>query len=170
DRDAARFFFLQPIGIRAGQRTDERALPVIDMPGRPDDDRLHTSHFIRRTSYFALHTSYLLPLPHISLALAGSLLSAFLALRRRLAASRPAFAFTHAFEDLDEAEVHLPHFHVDADDLDLHLVAEPIDLVRVLAAQHMRALDEPVIVIGHRRDMHHALDEVLDQFDEQTER
>ena len=34
----------------------------------------------------------------------------------------------------------------------------------------MRALDEPVVVVRHRRDVHHALDEVLDQLDEQPER
>ena len=52
----------------------------------------------------------------------------------------------------------------------LHLVAEPIDLLRVLAAQHVRALEEPVVVVGHRRDVDHAFDEVLDQLDEQAER
>ena len=39
DRDAARLLFLQPIGIGPGQRLDERALAVIDVPGRADDDR-----------------------------------------------------------------------------------------------------------------------------------
>ena len=39
----------------------------------------------------------------------------------------------------------------------------------VLAAQHVRALDEPVVVVGHRRDVDHAFDEVLDQLDEQAE-
>ena len=31
-------------------------------------------------------------------------------------------------------------------------------------------LDEPVVVVGHRRDVDHAFDEVLDQLDEQAER
>ena len=38
DRDAARLFFLQAIRIGAGQRFDERALAVIDVPGGADDD------------------------------------------------------------------------------------------------------------------------------------
>jgi hypothetical protein len=38
DRDAASFLFLQPIGISAGQRLDERALAVIDVPCGADDD------------------------------------------------------------------------------------------------------------------------------------
>ena len=37
----------------------------------------------------------------------------------------------------------------------------------VLSAQDVRTLDEPVIVVGHRRDVHHALDEVFDQLDVQ---
>ncbi len=81
----------------------------------------------------------------------------------------PRSPFAHALEDLDQAEIDLAHLHVDADHLHLHLVAEPVDLLRVLAAQQVRALDEPVVVVGHRRDVHHALDEVLDQLDEQAE-
>ena len=50
------------------------------------------------------------------------------------------------------------------------LVAEPIGLLRVLAAQHVRALDEPVVVVRHRRDVHEPFDVVLDQLDEQAER
>ena len=38
DGDAARLLFLQPIGIGAGQRLHERALAVIDVAGRSDDD------------------------------------------------------------------------------------------------------------------------------------
>ena len=41
DRDAARLFFLQPVGIGAGQRLDQRGLAVIDVAGGADDDRLH---------------------------------------------------------------------------------------------------------------------------------
>ena len=44
------------------------------------------------------------------------------------------------------------------------------DPAGVLAAQDVRTLDEPVVVVGHRRDVNHALDEVLDQLDEQAER
>ena len=38
DGDAARFLFLEAIGIDAGQRLDERALAVIDVAGGADDD------------------------------------------------------------------------------------------------------------------------------------
>ena len=38
DRNAARFLFLQPIRISPRQGAHERALPVIDMAGRTDDD------------------------------------------------------------------------------------------------------------------------------------
>ena len=41
DRDPARLLFLQPIGIGAGQRLDQRALAVVDVPGGADDDRAH---------------------------------------------------------------------------------------------------------------------------------
>ena len=41
DRDAARFFFLQPIGIGPGERLHQRALPVIDVPGGSDDEGFH---------------------------------------------------------------------------------------------------------------------------------
>ena len=41
DRDPARLLFLQPIGIDPRQRADERALAVIDVPRRADDDRFH---------------------------------------------------------------------------------------------------------------------------------
>ena len=41
DRDAALLFFLQPIGIGPGQRLHERAFPVIDVTGGPDDDGFH---------------------------------------------------------------------------------------------------------------------------------
>ena len=37
DRNAARLFFLQPIGIDARQRAHERRLTVVDMPRRSDD-------------------------------------------------------------------------------------------------------------------------------------
>src|SRR5439155_19019884 len=77
-----------------------------------------------------------------------------LELRRRLAAARPAFAFTHPFEDLDQSQIDLAHLHVDPDHLHLDLVAEAIHLVRVLAAKQVRAFDEPVVVVGHRRHMH----------------
>jgi hypothetical protein len=43
DGDPARLLFLQPVGVRSGQRQDERALPVINMPRRPDNNGLHSS-------------------------------------------------------------------------------------------------------------------------------
>ncbi len=38
DRDAARLFFLQPVGIDAGQRSHQRALAVIDVARGADDE------------------------------------------------------------------------------------------------------------------------------------
>src|SRR6185295_10237061 len=109
-------------------------------------------------------------LPSGALAASGALLALLVELRLRFGAPRTALAFADALEDLDQAEIDLPQLHVDADHLHLHLVAEAIHLVRVLAAQQVRALDEAVVVVRHRRDVDHALDEVLDQLDEQPER
>ena len=44
DRDAARLFFLEPIGVDAGQRAHQRRLAVIDMPGGPDDHGRNSLH------------------------------------------------------------------------------------------------------------------------------
>src|ERR1043166_1293119 len=71
-------------------------------------------------------------------------------LRARLAPPRSLFAGPHALEDLDEPQIDLPDFHVHAHDLHLDLVAEAIDLVRVLAARDVRPIDEPIVVVGHR--------------------
>jgi hypothetical protein len=38
DRDAALALLLQPIGVDAGQRLDERRLAVVDVAGGADDD------------------------------------------------------------------------------------------------------------------------------------
>jgi hypothetical protein len=38
DGDAARLFLLEPIGVGAGQREHERALAVVDVSGRSDND------------------------------------------------------------------------------------------------------------------------------------
>src|SRR5437762_2388533 len=93
--------------------------------------------------------------PFLSLTLtfvaAGALLPLLVELRMRLAPARTAFAVAHALEDLDEPQIDLAQLHVDANHLHLHLVAKAVDLVRVLAPQEVRALDEPVVVVGHRR-------------------
>src|SRR5438094_151947 len=90
-------------------------------------------------------------------------------LHGRPTAARAALALADALENLDEAEIDLPQLHVDADDLNLHLVSEPVHLLRVLAPQHMRAVDEPVIIVRHRRNVNQPLDEMLDELHEQTE-
>lgn len=43
DRDAARFFFRQTIGVGAGERLDQRCLAVIDMAGGGENEilRIH---------------------------------------------------------------------------------------------------------------------------------
>jgi hypothetical protein len=100
---------------------------------------------------------------------ARPLFPALLVLRRRAAAARTAIAFANAVENFHEAEIDLALLHVDADHLHLHLVAEPVHLARVLASQHVGALDEPIVVVGHRRHVHEPLDEVLDELDEEPE-
>ena len=39
DRDAAALLLGQPIGVDAGQRLDQRRLPVVDVPGGPEHQR-----------------------------------------------------------------------------------------------------------------------------------
>src|SRR3954471_22300253 len=97
-------------------------------------------------------------LADLPLSPARTLLAPLLGLGRALAAPRAALALADELEDLRQPEIHLAHLHVDADDLHLHLVAEPVLLVRVLADERVRALEEPVIVVGHRRHVHHAFD------------
>jgi hypothetical protein len=44
DGDAAALFFLEAIGVDAGERADERGLAVIDVPGGADDDVMNSLH------------------------------------------------------------------------------------------------------------------------------
>ena len=39
DRDPSRLLLGQPVGVLAGQRADERRLPVVDVPGGADGQR-----------------------------------------------------------------------------------------------------------------------------------
>src|SRR5262245_31228267 len=105
-----------------------------------------------------------------SLAPSGTLTAPAFPLRLRCTPLRTALPSAHAVENLDETEIDLADFHVDPNDLHLHAVAESIDFLGVLAAQQVRALDEPVIVVGHRGHMDQPLHEMLDQLDEQPER
>src|SRR5205807_5143569 len=92
---------------------------------------------IERVSEITRSASALSVLP---LAAAGTLRAALVGLRGRAAAARSALALAHALQDLHQPEIDLPLLHVDADHLHAHLVAQPVNLVRVLAAQQMRAL------------------------------
>src|SRR5437773_5175614 len=83
-------------------------------------------------------------------AASRSRLSVRLVLGPRFAATRSSFALTHPLQDVDQTEVDLPRLHVDANHLYAHLVAEPIHLLGVLTSQHVRPLDEPVVVVRHR--------------------
>ena len=76
----------------------------------------------------------------------------------------------HRLENLGDPEVDLAPLEIDLDDLHADAIAEPEHAAVVLAAQDVRALDEPVVVVGHRRHVHHALDEVLDELDVEAER
>ena len=46
DRDSAALFFLEAVGVDAGESLDQRGLPVIDMPGRADDDGFHAARIV----------------------------------------------------------------------------------------------------------------------------
>jgi hypothetical protein len=41
-RDPATLLFRKTIGVDAGQRADERGLPMVDVPRRPDHESPHT--------------------------------------------------------------------------------------------------------------------------------
>ena len=171
DRDAARLFFLQPIGIGAGQRLDERALAVIDVAGRADDERSHGSAGSPLPRACAPA-----PWPSPATAARGDPARGGLAFGSR-ARSRLGCARRRGRAPLVRTASRISasprsicrRSMIDADHLHAHAVAEPVDASVLLAAQHVRALDEPVVVVGHRRDVHHAFDEVLDELDEQAE-
>src|SRR5512145_736814 len=76
----------------------------------------------------------------------------------------------HAFENVGEPEIDLTPLHIHSDDLNADLIAEPIDLPRALALQHMLLLEEPVVVVRHARDVNKSFDVMLAQLDEQAER
>src|SRR5689334_24988240 len=94
-----------------------------------------------------------------------------LGFRLCLAAARTASPLgdTNLVEYLGKTQVDLTALHVHFDHLHAHPIAETIDLPGVLAAQNVRALDEAVIVVGHRRNMNHPFDEVLNELDVQAE-
>src|SRR5262245_31007364 len=96
------------------------------------------------TDFIASGPSPATSFAHRALATAGPLTAPPFALRLRRTAARTPLPLPNPIEDLDEAEIDLPHFHVDANDLHLHFVAEPIDLLRVLTAQQVRCFHEPV--------------------------
>ncbi len=48
DGDAARLLLFQPIGVGAGERQDEAALPMVDVAGRADHERGHGHQRARR--------------------------------------------------------------------------------------------------------------------------
>src|SRR5512145_1918871 len=79
-----------------------------------------------------------------------------LTLRPGLAApcAPPAFVLAERLEHVHQAEVDLPALQVHAHDLHAHAVTEPVDLAGVLAAQCVGRLQEPVVVVGHARDVH----------------
>src|SRR5688572_7123121 len=115
-------------------------------------------------------------LPRRAFPPAGTLLAArgaqvpFL-LRLGFASTRTPALFRRArrLQDLEQAEIDLPALQIHLHDLDLDAIAEPVDLAGVLPPQHVQPLLEAVIVVRHRRDVHQALDEVLDELDEQPE-
>ncbi len=90
-------------------------------------------------------------------------------LRFALARAAVLFGFANRRQDVGDAQVELPPLHVDANDLHLHTIAQAEDAPGVLAAQDVLPLDEPVIVIRHRRHVHQTFDEMLHELDEQSE-
>ena len=58
DRDPPLLLLLQPVGIGAGQRAHEGTLPVVDVPGRPEDHGFRHERYlivIDRLGYYAEH-------------------------------------------------------------------------------------------------------------------
>src|SRR5262245_28233219 len=75
----------------------------------------------------------------------------------------------HYLQDLAQPQVDLPALHVHTNHLHFDAIAKAVDASVLLAAQDVRALDEPVVVVGHRRDVHHPFDEMLDELDVEAE-
>ena len=89
----------------------------------------------------------------------------FLTPRRAAAAGCP-----YGREDVRQAQVDLAPLQVDADHLHTDAITEPVDAVVLLAAENVRTLDKPIVVVRHGRHVDHALDEMLDEFDIQPKR
>ena len=172
--------FLEPIGIGPRQRLDERALAVIDVAGGADDEGTRITgrgHCVRRdlpvcqahlafTAYSPFRAvPSASPAPRVLNGVRDGRLAAW---PRAGRSSRLGCAWlrrgprlrsddAHGVQDLAQPEVDLPPLEVHANHLHVDLVAEPVDAAVLLAAQQVRALDEAVVVVGHRRDVHHAL-------------
>ena len=111
DRDAARLLFFQPIRIDAGQRLDERALPVIDVPRRADDHGLSYQIWIILViwSCVTVLRSARVPSslsPGVPRCRLRGGFSRFGAGPSR--APRAALAVAHPLENVDQAEIDLP--------------------------------------------------------------
>ena len=48
DRDPALLLLLEPVRVGAGEGADERALAVVDVPGRAHDERAHAQRIRER--------------------------------------------------------------------------------------------------------------------------
>src|SRR5690606_3572209 len=89
--------------------------------------------------------------------------------RRRLAVTRLALQFAES-EPVDEPKVDPPCLEIDARDLHIELVGEPIALARALAAQLVRDLVVLEVLAAELRDVYEPFDVQLYERDEDTER
>src|SRR5262245_52727903 len=118
------------------------------------------------TAAFAVSLAALALAPAAAVALPRPVL-----FRPRLTAWRPAppWRLPDGLENLRQSKIDLTALEVNANDLHSHAVAEAIHAAVLLAPQDVRAFDKPVVIIGHRRDVHHTFDEVLNELDVEAE-
>ncbi len=83
--------------------------------------------------------------------------------------SAAARVLPQPIQHLHDPQIDLPPRLIDSHHLHPHLVADAERPVRVLAAQHVRTLDEAVVVVAQARDVHEPLDVMLRQLHEQSE-
>ena len=176
DGDPSRLLLFEPIRIGPCERTHERTLAVIDMAGRADNDGFQRRPFLIARSFR----------PGTLLALAGlrrgrSPLPGGVTRSRRagLPRSRGLMRLCRGPRLLSDARTRSrisvsPRSIWRRSMSTLTTCTETLSPSRytlsgLLSLQDVRLLDEPVVVVGHRRDVHDALDEVFDQLDEQAE-
>ena len=117
DRDPACLFLLQTIGIRAGEREDQRALAVIDVTGCAETIDVHVAERASRTGLAIRCRSRR---PRRCPRLPAFFPASFFGLARLVRGPRLRSDRAHAVENLRRSQIDLPALHVDLDDLHAH--------------------------------------------------